>query len=32
MTLAESFSFPLGDGSLLVLDCDHNGPCEHAQT
>ena len=30
--LVESFSFPQGDDSLLVLDCDHNGPCGYVQT
>ena len=32
MTLVESFSFPLGDDSLLVPGCDHNGLCERAQS
>ena len=32
MMLAVSFSFPQGDGSMLVLDSDHDGLCAHAQT
>ena len=31
MTLAGSFSFPLGGGSLLVLGYDHNGLYGYAQ-